>query len=62
MCTQRYNDQTNASHPACTPPTSRTPRNCSATAYVDDAGEKSTYNFYENNDPIRGLTYFQQPG
>ena len=56
-----YNDQVPADHEHCTPPTSKQPRNCSATAYVDDTGHKSTFNFFEPGESIRGLTYFVQP-
>lgn len=56
-----YNDMSNISRAACTPSVSKKhPRNCSATAYVDDKGEKSTFDFYEINQNIRGLTYFVQ--
>ena len=61
MARIRYNDQVVANHKHCTPPTSSRPRNCSATAYVDDKAQKSTYNFFEPDEDIRGLTYFVQP-
>ena len=57
-----FNDQANISRPFCKPPTSSVERNCSATAYVDDSGHKSTYDFFEPNQSMRGLTYFVQAG
>ena len=57
-----YNDQSNISRTHCKPPTSREDRNCSATAYIDDKQEKTTYYFYEPNRANRGEVYFVQPG
>lgn len=56
-----YNDFTVAPHDGCQDPISPGARNCSAVAYVDDSGQKSTYDFYENEKSIRGLTYFVTP-
>jgi len=55
-----YNDPTSVSLSTCTPPTTTKQRNCSATAYVDDSGHKSTYHLFEPGQSIRGLTYFVQ--
>ena len=58
-----FNDLTKFPHPGCRSPTSRGPiPNCTATAYVDDAGLKSTYYFFKPAQPTRGVVYFVQPG
>ena len=58
-----YNDLTKFPHPGCRSPISKDPiPNCTATAYVDDTGFKSTYYFFKPEEPDRGVVYFVQPG
>jgi hypothetical protein len=56
-----YNDQTNTTFAGCKTSIHSHTGNCTATAYVDDSGKKSTYHFYETEEAYRGLTYFVGP-
>lgn len=55
------NDQVMSNHPYCKNPSSSKTINCTATSYVDDKKEKSSYYFFEPNTAARGLVYFTQP-